>query len=469
MSFNENQRRYRDPVAYEYQHSLPVEPTLYDNDDYLFDVRPRVSSFADVSDAACFEVRNNWKAATGKEHTGAGCMGPVSGNFAALCFSEATKDRLFALAFVNEFIFIQDDYVDVAEIGDMDSAVDEFSWIDDKTPGIAKSKDEIHKLIKAVQAKVLAQLLQEKVAGGCVIDEIKKLTEEQAFTRQFDFKNGSIEEYIEFRHRDIGTYFISACTGFSVFPTISPAEVESALDITKIGYACAMLCNDYWSWEKEFEDFTGEGNWPVNAVYLFMQQHNVDAETAKEMVKIKTMELAKEYGEKAVKYVEDIPVDSAIMRWFGLLDLVVAGNALWSITCPRYHRERPQGYRGQTAGQNNVERVFPFRDAGLSFTPPPEEGSKHEPFLSSQDELPLDFLPPHVLWGSMWRGERGGTSSLPQRRFFTMEPYKYIASLPAKGLRDHLLEALNLWFGLEEGTLTKIKDVINTPHNVSLM
>lgn len=80
-----------------------------------------------------------------------------------------------------------------------DSAVDQFSWND------PKSKDEIHRSIKAVQAKVLAQLLQDEVAGGYVVDEIKKLTEEQAFPRHFDFKNGSIEEYIEFRHRDVGT------------------------------------------------------------------------------------------------------------------------------------------------------------------------------------------------------------------------------------------------------------------------
>lgn len=100
--------RYRDSVPYEYQHSLPVDPKLYDNDNYLFNVRPRFNSFANVSDTSCFEVRDDWKAATGKEHKGAGCMDPVNGNMVALDFPESTKERLFALAFVNEFIFIQD-------------------------------------------------------------------------------------------------------------------------------------------------------------------------------------------------------------------------------------------------------------------------------------------------------------------------------------------------------------------------
>lgn len=197
MSFNMNQSRCRDPVAYEYQHSLPVDPALYDNDDYLFSVRHRVSSFDDASDAGCLEVRDDWKVATAKEHIGAGCMDPVSGNFAALCFPEATRDHLFTLAFVNEFIFIQGgEWIDYLMIGDymltsgwlcwchrdrrygkgfnfdcpmirkalklFDSAVDQFSWNDGMKPDTAKTKDEIRNSIKAVQAKVLRQLLRSR-------------------------------------------------------------------------------------------------------------------------------------------------------------------------------------------------------------------------------------------------------------------------------------------------------------------
>lgn len=99
---------FRHSVTYDYQNSEPLDEALYDNEDFLFNVRPRTSTSADVTDEACFEVRNIWKHATGKEHRGTGCMDPVSGNFAALLFSEAPKDRLFALAFVNEFLFIQD-------------------------------------------------------------------------------------------------------------------------------------------------------------------------------------------------------------------------------------------------------------------------------------------------------------------------------------------------------------------------
>lgn len=108
-----------------------------------------------------------------------------------------------------------------------------------------------------------------------------------------------------------------------------------------------MLCNDYWSWDKELEDFTGVRNWPVSSVYLLMQQHNMDADTARYIVKTKTMELAEQYGKIVAKLIEGLPTNSPIVRWFALTDLMIAGNALWSMTCPRYHRERPQLSRHQ--------------------------------------------------------------------------------------------------------------------------
>jgi hypothetical protein len=143
--------------------------------------------------------------------------------------------------------------------------------------------------------------------------------------------------------------FVCACTAFSVSPTIALSEVEHVMDVTKLGYASAILVNDYWSWEKEFADFTGEDNWPVNAIYSLMQNRNVDVETAKQMTKVRIMELAEKYGEAALKCTAGLPIDSPVVKWFALHDLMFAGNAFWSMTCPRYHQDKPQLRRGDMA------------------------------------------------------------------------------------------------------------------------
>lgn len=117
------------------------------------------------------------------------------------------------------------------------------------------------------------------------------------------------------------------------------------MEATKLGYASAMLCNDYWSWDKEVAHLKGKDSHPVSAIHLFMQKHNVDVNTAKQMAKVKTMELAEQYGEAALKCTAGLPMDSPVVRWFALHDLMFAGNALWSMTCPRYHLELPQQRR----------------------------------------------------------------------------------------------------------------------------
>lgn len=84
--------------------------------------------------------------------------------------------------------------------------VDQFSWNASKSFETTKNGKARHESIKAVQAKVLSHVLDvDKVAGAYVLEEVKKFAEVQGLTRHFDFKNGSIEEYIEFRHLDLGT------------------------------------------------------------------------------------------------------------------------------------------------------------------------------------------------------------------------------------------------------------------------
>lgn len=50
-----------------------------------------------------------------------------------------------------------------------------------------------------------------------------------------------------------------------------------------------------------------------------------------------------------------------------------------------------------------------------------------------------------------------------------LEPYRYLAGQPGKGIRDKLVEAFNLWLKLEEGPLTAVQKVVQMLHNASLM
>lgn len=50
-----------------------------------------------------------------------------------------------------------------------------------------------------------------------------------------------------------------------------------------------------------------------------------------------------------------------------------------------------------------------------------------------------------------------------------MAPYKYLTSMPSKGIRDLFITALNWWLDVPETELLAIKDVIGFLHQSSLM
>lgn len=50
-----------------------------------------------------------------------------------------------------------------------------------------------------------------------------------------------------------------------------------------------------------------------------------------------------------------------------------------------------------------------------------------------------------------------------------LAPFKYVKSLPAKGVRDVLIDALNVWLRASERSLDIIKTVVDLLHTSSLM
>ncbi len=48
-------------------------------------------------------------------------------------------------------------------------------------------------------------------------------------------------------------------------------------------------------------------------------------------------------------------------------------------------------------------------------------------------------------------------------------PATYIASLPGKGVRSKVIDALNIWFKVPESSIVIIKRIIDLLHNASLM
>ena len=93
------------------QFSQPVNPSLYHRPDYLSSLHPRISQHAEIADEVHSFISQAWlKAPTSGEEKAAnpGLTNPVSGNAMALIFPESSPAKLRALAFLWEFLVVQD-------------------------------------------------------------------------------------------------------------------------------------------------------------------------------------------------------------------------------------------------------------------------------------------------------------------------------------------------------------------------
>lgn len=50
-----------------------------------------------------------------------------------------------------------------------------------------------------------------------------------------------------------------------------------------------------------------------------------------------------------------------------------------------------------------------------------------------------------------------------------LAPFNYIKSMPSKGVREKLIDSLNIWFQIPEESLKIIKDIVGLLHTASLM
>ncbi|KAL4925666.1 bifunctional terpene synthase/polyprenyl synthetase family protein [Aspergillus undulatus] len=203
-------------------------------------------------------------------------------------------------------------------------------------------------------------------------------------------------------------------------------EVETG-PVTYLAFVVLAVTNDIWSWEKEkrvTRQF-GETLPLINAVQMVMQMQQIDEETAKHIVLNIIRENEEQYCLLRDEHLKRSNISYSVKKWFQILELSMAGNALWSIHAPRYHLN----VRNPYDCPSEVPSVF--------------------------KELQIMQLKPdtrktettRVLW----------------------KPYEYITSLPSKGFRQHLIDALQTWFDVPGSSLAAISGVASLLHESSLM
>lgn len=115
-------------------------------------------------------------------------------------------------------------------------------------------------------------------------------------------------------------------------------ETEICRKLMAPAWIAVGLQNDLWSWPKEKDEAERKGeDHVINAIWVLMQEHQVDVQGAQDICR----KLTKEYVAKYVQIIKDTRDDESLSKdlrkYIEAFQYAISGNVVWSLTCPRYN------------------------------------------------------------------------------------------------------------------------------------
>ncbi|KAK6084429.1 polyprenyl synthetase [Seiridium cupressi] len=482
------------------QHSIPLPRSAYEGDEYFCRFRPRIHRDANLADAGSWQCQVDFLGSSAtaradsirnRNHTSyaVGCINPVVGNFTALCACEAIPDRLALTTYMVEYAYIHDDVIEYAENKDESKL-----WETNKelTEGLTLgeevgtgTKDHVRR--RQLQAKMAVELMDiDKVQGKECLRLWKEMSD--VFVQIRELKFTKLDDYLIFRVVDAGCPWTMSLLCFSMDFTLNGDEVEKTAAITSAAYDAWVLVNDYFSWEKEWKNHQANGGSGViaNAVFLFMRWYSVDAIEGKRMLRKEILAREDKYCRAKEEFLASGNVTDKTSQWLELLDHVTAGNFAWSMTTARYRLGGKDAYPAlRAADPDNKEYSAtdslsnPISHNAAKTARKIDVIFKKRKFLDARGLVDkTEDYPPIVMTTQVSQptetpefvqSQITQALSLSQYEEIILQPQHYLESMPSKGVRNSVIDGLEMWYQVPERSLATIREIVNLLHSSSLM
>ncbi|KAK3991456.1 isoprenoid synthase domain-containing protein [Cladorrhinum sp. PSN332] len=405
-----------------------------------------------LANAGSFEARSDWIKHIGPTQEFGNCN-PIDGHFVALAWPLFKPDRLSLVSYTIEYGFLHDTVLEDVEQTLTNGDNFSFGQHEARKGGVELGR-------KQMQAKMMLKLNEADPAHAKrIIKEWKSQLGTTLRDKSKEFK--TLGEYVEFRIVDSGAPFADALMCFGMDMLLTKCEEASVADIKKAIFASFGLVNDYFSFDREWSEAQQAGGpKPLNAVCLYMKWRSVGPQAAKDLVR------------------------EASNRYLKALAYEASGNVVWSKTCPRYNPrfrlyDPNAGLEDALTTKYRQPITLPtdsYQEPESPRSPPSVTG------LSGLEGYAADFRgistsPSSVSGASGDDEQRGndvgswcpcdGTPTLNTEHL--LAPVRYVDALPSKGVRDTLVDALNVWALLPENDIKSIKTIVSHLNTASLM
>ncbi|KAF5874334.1 putative geranylgeranyl pyrophosphate synthetase protein [Botrytis fragariae] len=458
-------RQYRN-LPIEFKRSIPHPVEAFEIDpDFPYTFRPRLHEANQTIENASWECREDLKKADWKGALAVGCVNEISGNFGAATFPEGKLDRVIPMTYVSEYAFIHDEMVDEKD------TPEEFEKAHQTMHSfIGKDHhDRSNSMIKNIQARMALQIYQGDHDGASQFFEVYRPFLEIKSPQRDSKSYKTLDDYLVWRFLDAGGWIFKEMLFYTADVNLNNDEISSLKPVILPVLQAMVLTNDYYSWDKEYKEYNRtNGSMPmVNAVWLLKHLHDVDNTKARGLLREKILDLEMQYCNIRDEYLRTQTTSPDTIRFFGLIELAVAGNRFWHATSKRYNSWAPTPV-SKTKTKRSASQIEAIDFDG-------ERDSKRSKIeldqIASNNDVSFAKTPESLEVKTPDTNGNFDSSSFSQNGAdkIVLEPYKYISSLPASNSRNALLDALNCWYFVPHESLEIIRHVIGIIHNTSLI
>ncbi|KAG4430926.1 hypothetical protein IFR05_013584 [Cadophora sp. M221] len=453
-------------MAEVWKYSVPVNEDVARRTGCFTTLPIRIHSRDDIANQATIKSVTDWGENVGdgwdKKSGSALCS---VGNWCSFIFPESLPERLEVITYLANLGNIHDDACEemssemaVEAHGELSQALDF-----DSKEGV-KSGSKTAKL-KAMVSQCLLDCVNHDRGLGLKMLESYRTKWLDVMEHPDIHQVRTIEDYLVFRNLNGGMEPFWLMCQFGMGIVLTNEELQSVRHIFVPAESALVMTNDYWSWDREyFLSKRPNAAKMVNSIDLFMRIEGLTVAQAREKVRKSIVAREQEYLALKARFYERHPqISSTLKRYVEVCGVIVAGNHYWCANCPR-HNAWQRNFEDEYVEAN----VFNEMSAKTK-----QEKRKYSDSSSSIDESNFSQDGRMLLQTPRTSISE---SSHPDEDFWKMpshtailEPINYINSLPSKGVRTMLIEALDQWLEVPSPALETIKEIVDQLHNASLI
>ncbi|KAK2006284.1 geranylgeranyl pyrophosphate synthase [Colletotrichum eremochloae] len=452
-------------------------------------------------------MSTNIKSRTLADVPGLGLVHPM-----ALTIANCLPERLAAITRFADFTILNDDYYDFAKKEEIQALNDGIqSAIQDVSAAGIKSEASSTSTFKSKQlqaALILDLMILDQEFAMDIMSSYSQGLDIATFAPD-DLK--TLDDYLPVRSINSGLDVTADMACFGTGVRVSKSEKEKLRGIVDLTKFAITIVNDLYSWPKEIKCHleTPDSKPPFNAVAVLMRHGGYSESEAFKVLCVKQAELEEEHLRllEALRQQEGGRLPENQELYVANAQQAVSGSELWSIFTTRYPSkadlqqaevEFMDGKFGYVSEGRKVDGVEPGTNTTASteledqlaslevasideasFTP----STSSEPGCDDKGDIKRDAIHEEIDQDSQsitiprqGHGHGRMKALLPDGPEFptyasraAVAPFKYIASLPSKGIRDTFIDALNWWLAVPEDSLRSIKTIVSMLHDSSLI